>query len=271
MLKDIVIAIQAYGQAHLFIRRHKLWKWIIIPGIVYMLMFCISMYFFANSASEVIDYLSVKTGLHRWITGLQSSVAGFLFTVAGLILWLLMMLFYFSLFKYIWLIIGSPIFAYLSEKTESIIEDRPYPFSFSQFIKDVGRGIAIAVRNSVWQTVYVIAIILLSFIPVIGWAVPIFGLLIECYYYGFSMLDYSCERHNLTAAESIYFIGQRKGLAIANGLLFYLMHLIPIVGWVLAPAYAVIAATLSIHNSNMEEGQRTTDGGRQTIDDRAGM
>jgi CysZ protein len=38
-----------------------------------------------------------------------------------------------------------------------------------------------------------------------------------------------------------------KGLAIGNGLMFFLMHLILIVGWVLAPAYAVIAATLSLH------------------------
>lgn len=246
MLKDIVIAIQAYGQAHLFIRRHRLWKWIIIPGIIYMLLFCISMYFFANSASEVIETITVKSGLGQWIKSLRSSVAGFLFTIAGIILWLLLMLFYFSLFKYLWLIVGSPIFAWLSEKTESILEGKNNPFSMSRFLKDIARGISIALRNALWQTVYAIAIILLSFIPVMGWAIPLFALLVECYYYGFSMLDYSCERHNLTASESIYFIGHRKGLAIANGLMFYLMHLVPVVGWVFAPSYAVIAATLSI-------------------------
>ena len=246
MLKDIVIAIRAYGQAHLFIRQHKLWKWIIIPGIIYMILFCISMYFFANSASHVIETITVKTGLGNWIKSLRSSVAGFLFAIAGVVLWLLLMLFYFSLFKYLWLIIGSPLFAYLSEKTEAILEGKSYPFSINLFIKDIVRGIGIALRNTLWQTVYTIAIVLLSFIPVVGWAVPVFALLVECYYYGFSMLDYSCERHNLTAAESIYFIGHRKGLAIANGLMFYLMHLVPIVGWVFAPSYAVIAATLSI-------------------------
>jgi CysZ protein len=169
-----------------------------------------------------------------------------------MILWLILMLFYFSLFKYIWLIIGSPIFAYLSEKTESIIEEKEFPFSLAQLTKDIVRGIAIALRNTLWQTVYLIALIILSFIPVVGWAVPVFALLIECYYYGFSMLDYSCERHNLTAGESIYFIGHHKGLAIANGLMFYLLHLVPIVGWIFAPSYAVIAATLSIHKQKIE-------------------
>ena len=65
----------------------------------------------------------------------------------------------------------------------------------------------------------------------------------ECYYFGFSMLDYSFARATLTPAQSITFTGRHKGLAIGNGLLFYIMHILII----LAPAYAVIAATLSVH------------------------
>ncbi|MEY2639883.1 MAG: hypothetical protein RIR90_1365, partial [Bacteroidota bacterium] len=84
-------------------------------------------------------------------------------------------------------------------------------------------------------------------IPVIGWMTPILAILVECYYYGFSMLDYSMERHKKSAAESIYYIGQHKGLAIGNGLVFYIMHMVPFIGWVFAPAYAVVAATLSIY------------------------
>jgi CysZ protein len=75
---------------------------------------------------------------------------------------------------------------------------------------------------------------------------------IECYYYGFSMLDYSAERHKLSPAQSVRFISSKKGLAIGNGMVFYLMHIVPIVGWVLAPAYAVIAATLSLYHPNDE-------------------
>jgi len=247
LLKDIIIAIKAYGQAHAFIRRHNLWKWIIIPGLVYMVMFCISIYFFGKSANYVIEFLSVKTGVHKWIESIRSTMAGFLFVLAGIMLWLVLMLLYFSLFKYVWLIIGSPIFAYLSEKTETILEGKEYKYSNTQYLKDIIRGIGIALRNTLWQTVYLISFIILSFIPIAGWAIPVFALLVECYYYGFSMLDYSLERHQLTAAESIHFINNKKGLAIANGLLFYLMHLIPIVGWIFAPAYAVIAATLSIY------------------------
>jgi CysZ protein len=82
---------------------------------------------------------------------------------------------------------------------------------------------------------------------VVGWIAPLISLLVECYYYGFSMLDYSCERAKLPPAQSNRFISNHRGLAIGNGLLFYTMHIVPVVGWVLAPAYAVVAATLSLH------------------------
>jgi CysZ protein len=78
---------------------------------------------------------------------------------------------------------------------------------------------------------------------VAGWITPIIALLIECYYFGFSMLDYSFSRVNFSPSESISYTGKHKGLAIGNGIGFYVMHLLII----LAPAYAVIAATLSVH------------------------
>ncbi len=175
MLKDIVIAFQAYGKAHRFILKNKLWKWIIIPGLVYMVLFVVSMYFFGKSATSVIDYLGAQTGLRGWVESMRSRVLGFFFTIGGMMLWLILMLFYFSLFKYLWLIIGSPIFAFLSEKTESIIEGKEYPFVFKQLVKDIVRGIAIAFRNSLWQTVYLVSILILSLIPFVGWVTPVFA------------------------------------------------------------------------------------------------
>ena len=165
---------------------------------------------------------------------------------------LIIVLFYFSLFKYLFLIIGSPVFAYLSEKTESIIEGKDFPFSFKQLLKDMVRGIRLALRNTLWQTVYMVSLLILSFFPLVGWITPLITLFIECYYYGFSMLDYSCERHKLSPTESITYIGNHKGLAIGNGMVFYLMHLFPVVGWVLAPSYAVVAATISVYHQKEE-------------------
>ncbi len=246
MLKEIIISVQSYIEAHRFIRKHKLWKWILIPGFIYALLFAVSMVLFGESASHFIQWVFTLTHLDAWIARHQGGILNFIFAFATFILWLVLMLFYFSLFKYIWLVLGSPVFAYLSEKTESIIHQRDYPFTAKQLMKDVARGIVIALRNALWQTVYLVSLLLLSFIPVAGWITPVIALLVEGYYYGFSMLDYSCERRRMSSQESIFFIGHHRGLAIGNGIVFYMMHLLPVVGWVLAPAYAVIAATLSM-------------------------
>lgn len=249
MLKDIITAIQAYFQANRFIAKHKLWKWIFIPGLIYSLLLFVGMYFFWISSGSAIEWMFLQIGIKGWIDKMNDSWLSFLFIFGRIMLHLVFLLFYFSLFKYIFLILGSPVFAYLSEKTEAIIEGKDFPFNLKQLLKDIVRGVKLTFRNVLWQTVYTVSILILSFIPVIGWVTPLIGLLIECYYLGFSMIDYSCERNKLSTSQSIAFIGRHKGLAIGNGLVFYLMHFIPILGWILAPSYAVIAATLSLYNT----------------------
>lgn len=250
MFKEIIVAIQSYVNAHRFIVKHKLWKWILIPGILYAALFCTGIYVFWISSGNAIDYFFSVTGLKTWLKATEEGWIKFIFIFGQVILQLILLIFYFSLFKFLFLIIGSPLFAYLSEKTESIIEGKDFPFSLTQLLKDAARGIKIALRNALWQTVYTVSIIFLSLIPFVGWFTPPIALLIECYFLGFSMLDYSSERHKLSPTESIAFIGRHKGLAIGNGIIFFAMHSIILVGWILAPSYAVVAATLSLYKAD---------------------
>jgi CysZ protein len=213
-----------------------------------MILFSVGIYFFWKSSDSAVSYLSNLIGIEKWLHRQQNSLLSFLFLMGEIMVRLTLVFLYFSLFKYIFLIIGSPLFAYLSERTEAIIEGKEFIFSWKQLWKDMIRGIKLAVRNTLWQTVYILSLLILSLFPIVGWITPVIILFVECYYYGFSMLDYSCERHKLTASESIEFIGKHKGLSIGNGMVFYLMHLLPFVGWALAPAYAVVAATISLYH-----------------------
>jgi CysZ protein len=253
MLKEIIISIQSFFEAHRFINKHRLWKWIIVPGIIYCILFVAGMYLFGKTSSMATAFVLQKSGLKAWVDSMHESWLNWLVIMGQFFIIIILFLFYFSLFKFVFLIIGSPVFAYLSEKTESIIEGKEFPFSFPQFLKDIVRGIKIALRNLLWQTVYVVTILILSFIPVVGWIAPLVALLTECYYFGFSMLDYSSERNKLSTSQSIAFIGNHKGLAIGNGLVFYIMHLLPFIGWLLAPSYAVVAATLSLHKAREKQ------------------
>lgn len=243
MLKEIVIAVQSWGEAHQFIRQHKLFRWIVVPGIIYTLLFILGMLIFWHSADVAISWVSSKLNVETWLQKVSSTWLSFLFVMTGVMMRLILVLFYFSFFKYLILIIGSPVFAYLSEKTEAIIEGKEHSFNWPELKKDCIRSIKLAMRNCGWQSVYLIALILLSFFPVVGWITPVIALLMECYYFGFSMLDYSYARANLTPSQSIAFTGRHKGLAIGNGVLFYIMHILI----VLAPAYAIVSATLSVH------------------------
>ena len=167
LLKEIIIAIQSYADAHRFIREHRLWKWILIPGIIYTILFLLGMYFFWNSSGDAVSWLTRKTGLLPWLDKQRNEFLNFIFMMVSMMLQVVMVLFYFSLFKFLFLIIGSPVFAYLSEKTSSIIENKDYPFSLKQLIHDAARGISLALRNSVWQTVYIFSLLLLGLIPLV--------------------------------------------------------------------------------------------------------
>ena len=148
MLKEIVIAIESYFRAHQFIRKHRLWKWIVLPGLLYMVLFAAGMYFFVVSSNNVVSYLSKVIGIDSWLQMQRNAFLSFIFLMGGIMLRIILLFFYFSLFKYLFLIVGSPLFAYLSEKTEAILEGKDYPFNLRQILKDILRGIRLAIRNS---------------------------------------------------------------------------------------------------------------------------
>lgn len=243
LLKEIVIAMQGWEDARHFINKHRLFRWTIIPGIIYSILFIAGMFFFWQSSDTVVSWISRQLRIEDWLQKERSEWLSFLLVMTGVMLRLVLVLSYFSFFKYIILIIGSPLFAYLSEKTEATLEGKEYSFDWSSIKKDCMRSIKLDLRNCGWQSVYLITLIILSLIPVVGWITPVIALLMECYYFGFSMLDYSFARASFSPSQSIQFTGRHKGLAIGNGFLFYAMHILVI----LAPAYAVIAATLSVH------------------------
>ncbi|ASZ10800.1 EI24 domain-containing protein [Chitinophaga pendula] len=249
--REILGSVQAYGKAHQFILQHKLWKWILVPGIIYCLLFITGIYFVWGYSGDFVEFLFNLLPVKTWIQDMESSWISFFFILLGFSIRIIFLVLYFSLYKYLFLIVASPLFAYLSEKTEAILQHQDFPFSTSQFMKDIVRGVRLSFRNLLYQTLSLLAIFLLSFIPLVGWITPMIAFFIECYFFGFSMLDYSCERHRLSMKDSILFVKQHRGMAFGNGLVFYLFMFVPVIGWILAPSYAVIAATIHIHDKKL--------------------
>lgn len=245
MLKELILAIRAYFSAHRFIVQHKLWKWMIVPGIVYAYLFVVGMNYFSQSSSFFIESIILRTGLKSWVDTLNSDLIGFFITMGSFWLWFTLLLFYFALFKYLFLILFAPFFAYLHLRIDAIKNETAFVFKSKAYRKLVARALLLNVTNLLWQTVYLIPIVIICTLPIIGWFTPIFTILIECYFLGAAMLDYSLASENKNKVAAAAYVNNHKGLPIGNGLVFYLLHFIPIIGWITAPFYSLIAAQLN--------------------------
>ncbi len=241
-MKEIVIAFRSWQEAHVFIKRQRLLQEILWPGIVYSVLLILGLYFLAGYSGEAVTWMSDQLGIENWLQQERNEWLSFLFVMNGMMLRLVLLIFYFSLFKYLLLVVGSPAFTYLSEKTEALLDGKEHPFNWNEVKEDAWRGIRLALHNAGKQTFYFIGLILLSLIPLAGWITPLIALALEAYYFGVSMLDYSFARNKFTLRESLLFSSQHRGLAIGNGIVFFAMHAMI---W-LAPAYAIVAATLSV-------------------------
>jgi CysZ protein len=105
------------------------------------------------------------------------------------------------------------------------------------------------------ELLIMILLFILSWIPLIGLLSPVISFLVTCYYYGFSMIDYTNERQRLTIKQSVRFIRKNMGFSMANGFIFYIVFfLVPMVGFMIAPAYAVVAATIGTHEIRKQQG-----------------
>jgi CysZ protein len=245
LLKELIISVRAYFQAHQFIMQHRMWKWMILPGIIYAFLFVLGITYFSQTSSAFIEWIILKTGLKTWVDTIDSDLLGFFITMGSFWLWFTIMLFYFALFKFLFLILYAPVFSYHHLRIAAIQQEQDFVFDWTQYIKLVLRAIQLYITNLVWQVVYLIPIILVCTIPIIGWFTPIFTILMEGYFLGYAMLDYGLATENKSRIAAATYVSNHKGLPIANGLLFYMMHLIPIVGWITAPFYALIAAHLN--------------------------
>ncbi|MFW5636971.1 MAG: EI24 domain-containing protein, partial [Thermodesulfobacteriota bacterium] len=144
------------------------------------------------------------------------------------------------------LILFSPVLSYISEVTESRVYGTAGPtFSLRTLLQDLWRSILINLRNLARMVVLVLLAWLLVLLPLIGAVISaslIF--LIQAYYNGFALMDYTLERKRFSVKDSVRFARSNRPRVIGVGIGFMSMMLIPVLGWFAAPTYGTVAATL---------------------------
>ncbi|MGQ1910568.1 EI24 domain-containing protein [Marinifilum sp. RC60d5] len=249
LLKDFGFGLRTYSEAINYIFRKKLAWFFVFPVLLNILLFWIGWDYIGNLSEQaelfLKNWLNLENANYWGSEFLKATIGGFIWVVFKVLFFLLFA--YFG--GYIIIILMSPVFSYLSEQTEKIQTGHEYPFQFKQLIRDIIRGVFIAVRNLFIELIFTVLIFFLSFIPIIGWAAALFLFIISAYFYGFSFMDYALERKKLNVTQSVQFMRENKGIVIANGFVFSLCLIVPFCGVSFssfAAIVSVVAGTLAV-------------------------
>lgn len=251
--------INGFFKAIPFIFKNNLWWTFFVPLLLniflYIAGFSFTDFFGDWIAVKLDSWITINPD-NSWLKALPGFLKGFIH-----VLFQILFFFLFSIFGgYIVLILLSPLFAWVSEQTDKILNQSEYPFSLQQFIKDIWRGILIAFRNLFYELGISFLVFLATFIPILGQIISpitfIIYFLITAYFYGFSYMDYTNERNKRNLKESINIIRHYSGLAIASGTLFYFSLLIPFCGVLLGGFVGIVStvgATIAMNEVKQKD------------------
>ena len=249
-IKQLSKGVSDYRPAISFIFKNKLAWFFAVPVLLNIMLFVGGL----SLISALSEYLQAEALNMSKLDNANFYGAEILSTLIAWSIWVALKILFFFVFAYtggyIVLMIMSPVLAYLSEKTEKILTGQDYPFDIQQLMRDVVRGILIAIRNLFTQLLVVLAILIIGLIPIIGQITAIFSplliILIAAYFYGFSFTDYVNERQKRSVKDSLAFMKDNRGLITGNGLPFALILLIPFFGLLFSGFMAIISVVASV-------------------------
>jgi hypothetical protein len=231
--------LQTFPRAVNFIREHKVWdgfwnySWAAVVLILASIAFSIHFYSSMMDLWKNLALTELGNGTSSWAGSLFETGQSFFFS---------------SGFKYIIFILMQILVFHSVGRTIDIIkeEESPKP-TFSIFIDAQIRVIKVAFQS--WMKEIIATILLSLGIGALGFDAvkPVFAFLISCYFIGFTMLDNYNERLGMNIKESLQFTRGYIGVAIAVGLVVYVIMLVPVIGSFVGPMLGAVAAALAMH------------------------
>ncbi len=252
---DWYIGLSTYLEALGFIRRNKLGYFFLFPILISLLVLVGLFYFKSGLIDYLNDLLSNWTGLDHTQDDLEGWTARVMRALVAVSIWIATTYIFWTFNKYIALVALSPVLAYLSEKTETILTGKEYPFSVSQLMNDAMRGAIVAIRNFAIEMLWIAGFTIVGLLfPPISPVLFIVAFIVSAYFYGFSMMDYTSERHRLNLPKGVRLVRRNRLMAVSNGALFDLLMRFPVLGITVAPILGCVGATLALHRKyNLNE------------------
>lgn len=243
-MNAIVKIIRSYLSSIAIIFNPRYIKYLLYSGFVSLLFFIIAFAIFWFGGDYLTDLLTNRIS-QDWLRRILDVLTNFLAFIG---LGFLMLL----LYKYIVLIVVSPVMGAFSEKLEQDnrssevgrMNDQGFSTAYSTY-----RGIRIASRNIFKELFWSGILLFLSIVvPILSIIVVPLIFVIQAYYAGFGNMDVCIGRH-LDVQSSIRYIKKNRLMVTVNGAIFLALLLIPILGAFLAPMLATSASTLSMQDN----------------------
>lgn len=267
--KDLRLGLKSYSQSFGFIRRNGMLHFYLYPILLIVVLGATSFFGIQSLVDAISEWLNAWMGVEEIPADDFWGKTKAFFSELGryivqALIWVSLAFVFYKLQKYVVLIVMSPVMALVSERTDEIVTGNRYPFSLGQVLKDSLRGIAIALRNGALELLITVVLLAANlfvtvvFSPLTVITTPLVTVtlfVVSAYFYGFSTLDYTSERYRLKMSESVQLVQRNRGLAIANGGVFALWLLIPIVGTYIGTVVAPITCTVGATLALLEKGE----------------
>ena len=207
----------------------------LLPLLINLVLFVGLIYFAGHQFSLWVDTLMPT--LPNWL--------GFLNYVLWPLFVVLVALMVFFTFTMLANIIAAPFNGFLSEKVEAVARgvDTSPPFSWGELAAMVPRTLTREMRKLGYFLPRAIALLILSFIPVLNLIAAPLWLLFGIWMMAIQYIDYPADNHKLGWNEMLAWLREKRWQSMSFGGIVYLVLLIPVVNILMMPA-AVAGATL---------------------------
>ncbi|WP_294703622.1 EI24 domain-containing protein [uncultured Fusobacterium sp.] len=190
-MKTISLVFNSFLDSFSIVKEAKLKKFYFLPGIIGILLFIIFIW--------IGDFLSVNLAVQLESFFKLEEFHSILYIFIKILVWMCTVFFYYLVYKSLLLVIISPILGYVSERVETHLTGKKFDFTFKDNIRFLLRGIDIGLKSFFKQMVGTCAVMLLGFIFPINLSIPLLIFIIQGYFTGFSFMDYTLERYNLSS------------------------------------------------------------------------
>ncbi|MCW3149920.1 sulfate transporter CysZ [Stutzerimonas stutzeri] len=208
---------------------------VILPLTVNVLLFAGLIYFAISQFGAWVD--AFMPSLPEWLAVLE-----YLLWPLFVSLVILMVFFTFTMLANI---IAAPFNGFLAEKVEVVArgEDTAPPFSWAELLAMLPRTLAREARKLAYFAPRALALLILSFIPVLNIVAAPLWLLFGIWMMAVQYIDYPADNNKMSWADMMSWLRQRRWQSLSFGAATYAALLVPVLNLLIMPA-AVAGATL---------------------------